>query len=303
MILFRLPPDHATAGGIGRTYAMHMAAALTGHGHPATVTDRPAQPGDIIIADGLVLSSANDPACTVALLHHAASRAPGPDRQPTEQTLAGLLPRVRRVICTSASTAARVHETYGVTARVVMPGASVRPRAVPPAGPLPILSAGVLTRRKGYDALLAALSRLMDLDWTLTIAGHTGRDPAWEQALLAQAASLGDRVHWVHNPDRAALDTLFATAGLFVLLTRWEGYPAAMAEALGRAIPCVGTSAAYEGLPEHAGIVVTTDDAATLSKVLRRAVADAGLRAQMAQNAIVLPSWADQAALFAAAIA
>ena len=312
MIQFCLPPPATAAGGPGLTYACRMAEALTTLGLPASVdataTAWPAA-GPIVI-DGLLLPTLPITQCAgaVGLLHHAASRPIGGERPGIEQALRDRLPALRRVLCTSQSTADRVLATFGITAVVVPPGADRLPAAVRPPGPVRILSAGVLTARKGHDTLIQALSCLPDLDWTLTIAGQGGRDPAWEAALSHAATQPGaaGRVSVIRDPDRAALDALYASAGLFVLLTRWEGYPAAVAEALGRAIPVVTTAAGTAGLPPGA-LVVDLADLPTLSKTLRRAVFDPALRHSLAVAAAragaALPEWATQAALFAAALA
>ncbi len=310
LIQFCLPPAADTAGGIGRWYATRMADALQALGHPATVTDGAAAPG-LRVIDGLLLPSLplESVAGAIGLLHHAASYPAGAAAQQPgfEHALHARLPLLRHAVCTSQTTADRLLSSFGVTATVVPPGADRLPPAMPAAGPAAIVSTGVLTRRKGHDLLLQALAPLADLDWTLTIAGHDGRDPAWADALERSAAApgLAGRVRILRQPDRAVLDTLMAGAGLFVLLTRWEGYPAAIAEALGRSVPVVTTAAGAAGLPPGP-LVVDAGDGPTLSKVLRRVLYDAPLRqslaADSARAAAALPAWATQAALFARAI-
>ncbi len=185
---------------------------------------------------------------------------------------------------------------------VVVPGAHDLPRNVAADGTCRILSVGVLTPRKGHDALLRALARLRDLDWSLTIAGSAGRDPGHAAYLAALVPELGlaDRVRLLADPNDAALDALWREAQLFALTTRWEGYAAGVAEALRRGIPVVVTEGGGALVPMSAGAVCALEDEPTLSKCLRRVVFDAALRAEMAEGAWRagqgLPSWQDQAA-------
>ena len=310
MIQFCLPPAADAAGGIGRWYATHMVQALHALGHGAAVMDRVPPAGRRII-DGLLLPSIPPEQLSgaIGLLHHAASRpagasAPSPE---LERALHERLPRLHRVVCTSQSTADRILASFGVSATVIPPGADRHPPATPLTGPVSVVSAGVLTPRKGHDLLLEALKPLSDLDWTLTIAGHDGRDPAWADALerSGTAPGLAGRVHVIRQPDRATLDTLMASAGLFALLTRWEGYPAAIAEALCRSVPVVTTEAGAAALP-LGPLLVDPADIPTVSKVLRRVLCDAALRQDLAtaaaRAAAALPDWPTQAAAFARAI-
>ena len=104
------------------------------------------------------------------------------------------------------------------------------------------------------------------------------------------------------DPDDAALEQEWRTAHLFALATRWEGYPAAVAQALRRGLPVATTTEAAGLVPQTAGILAPVDDHATLSKGLRRMVFDEALRAAMADAAWKagqhLPGWADQAKRF-----
>ena len=186
---------------------------------------------------------------------------------------------------------------------VVVPGAHDLPHNVAAGGTCRILSVGVLTPRKGHDVLLRALARLRDLDWSLTIAGSAGRDTAHTAYLTALIPELGltDRVRILADPDDATLDALWREAHLFALATRWEGYPAGVAEALRRGVPVVVTEGGGALVPMAAGAVCALEDEPTLSKCLRRVVFDAALRAEMAEAAWQagrdLPGWPAQAGL------
>ena len=322
-IAFALPRPDAAQGGDGALYAERMATELRRRGHDVAVLqdDEPAfPPGAVPVVDGLLLPALlprldelvrRD---AVALVFHASARA-GRDpavRPAVQAAERAMLPALRRVVATSTAVAERLVAEFGVASGAVSvapPGLDELPRSWGPgstgAGACRILSVGVLTPRKGHDVLLRAVGRLGDLQWTLDIAGADGRDPAHAGHLAELAAdpALDGRVRLVRNPEPAALDALWRNADLFALATRWEGYPAAVAEAMRRGLPLLvsaGGSAA-DLVPLDAGLACALDDEPTLSKCLRRLVFDRSLRADMAEASWAagrrLPGWPEQAAL------
>jgi glycosyltransferase involved in cell wall biosynthesis len=246
----------------------------------------------------------------IALVFHPTARAGrNPAARPAVQAAEkAMLPALRRVVATSAEVAARLVDEFGVAAgavHTVAPGMDLLPRTPGNAeGPCRILSVGVLTPRKGHDLLLRALARLGDLDWTLDIAGADGRDPAHAGALAEIVSTLGlqSRVTLRRNPDAAALDALWRAADTFALPSRWEAYPAAVAEALRRGLPMlIGAGGAAAAMaPAAASLACALDDEPTMSKCLRRLVYDRALRMDMAAASWAagqeLPGWTEQAA-------
>lgn len=147
-----------------------------------------------------------------------------------------------------------------------------------------LLAVGRLCPQKGFDLLLPALAtlRASSPGAHLTVVG-TGPD---EAALREQAARLGlaDRVTFhgfVENPY-----PLMRAADVFVLSSRYEGFPNAALEALACGTPVV--AAACPGVP---GLVVPgvngwlapAEDVAGLADALVRAVRT---RDQLARSAI-----------------
>lgn len=318
-IAFALPRPDPTQGGSSTLYADRMAAALRDLGHEVSVTqdDDPIfLPGAVPVVDGMLVPTMvprldelvrRD---AIALVFHPTARAGrNPAARPAVQAAEkAMLPALRRVVATSKEVAARLVDEFGAAAgavHTITPGMDPLPRSPGnPGGACRILSVGVLTPRKGHDLLLRALARLGDLDWTLDIAGADGRDPAHAAALAEIVSTLGlqPRVTLRRNPGAAALDALWRDADMFALPSRWEGYPAAVAEALRRGLPLlIGAGGAAAAMaPAAASLACALDDEPTMSKCLRRLVYDRTLRTDMAAASWAagqeLPGWAGQAA-------
>ena len=124
-----------------------------------------------------------------------------------------------------------------------------------------VVTAGRLEHQKAHDLLLQAFAASPACQgFDLVILGKG----SLEDRLKAQAAELGlsDRVHFpgfVANPW-----AYFAKASLFVLPSRWEGFPTVVAEALACGAPALVTDCDFgpSEIVEHgrSGWVVPTDD-------------------------------------------
>lgn len=318
-LAFAIPAPAETGSGGGTDYIYGIASALRTLGHEVEIvcgTDPAFPPGAVPIIDGMLLPRLRPrlnelvSEDAIVVVHHvsaAAGRKEGM-RGRVREIEREMLPRFRRVIATSHAVAERLAGEFGISARPVPPGLGDLPRTRPADDPVTVLAVGVLTRRKGHDKLLRTFARLTDLPWRLVIAGDAGRDPTHAAELSASIEELGlaRRATLLPNPAPPVLDREWRTASVFALATRWEGYPAAVAEALRRGIPVVVSDGSGAGaiVPDEAGVICSTDDMATFGKCLRRLLCDTELRADMAQAAWQagqeLPSWNERANEFAA---
>lgn len=342
-ICFIVPAPFATVSG-GYAYDRRMVAGLRAAGHGVEVVELAgrhpladdtarvvaseiwdALPQDARpVIDGLALAAFRAQADELAdrgaigLIHHPTSLETGQsdhDRASLRDAEQLLMPRLASVIVTSEPTRDRLTADFGVMRgriSVVVPGTDDLPRCMGSGWPsCHILSVGTLVPRKGHDVLLRALSRLLDLDWQLTVVGSPERDRVHARMLFTLVGELGIASHvaFAGEIDDAALEALWQESDLFALATRWEGYGMAVAEALKRGLPiAVSAGGATASLvPVGAGMISPPGDPEHLSEALRRVISSPALRRHMANVAYeagrALPSWLAQTQAFAGALA
>lgn len=151
--------------------------------------------------------------------------------------------------------------------------------------------------RKGIDTLVEAWNRLENTDASLELIGETDADPAYATAVRSMiAAGRGDViVSGVVDDER--LEHAYATAGVFVLPSRYEGYGMVYAEALLHGLPVVACTVGPvpEVVGSEAGLLVPPDDPAALAAALAALFGDGKMWELMAQAAVrrgrELPTW------------
>ena len=340
---FAVPGDLATPTG-GYAYDRRMIAELgklgwqidvvdLGDGFPwpggemrkAALARLNAVPaGRAIVVDGLALGVLPDAAVAlgsrnplIALVHHPLATESGLTAQQSEDLRTSeraALAAARGVIVTSNATARQLVADYGVPRDCIT---VARPGNDPVAmsqgsrdGTVHLLSVGAVVRRKGFDVLIAALAKLIDLPWRLTIAGDRGRDPKAAAQLDDDIArhKLCHRVAVLGAVTAQQLSQLYAAADLFVLASRFEGYGMAYAEAIAHGLPVIGTTAGAipETVPAGAGVLVAPDDVKTLTAALREIIGNPKQRERLAESArkaaAQLPTWPESAKLFLRAL-
>lgn len=332
---FAIPGDLGTPTG-GYIYERRLLEGLQAQGRdtaylklgasfpdatPGDMADAIAQlqglePDRAVILDGFVSATLDTDALaglhvpSVAMVHHPLALETGLDaarREHLYRLERANLEHVAHVLVPSPATAAMLTGAYGVLAEritIARPGTArpAGPRA--PVDPPLILSVGIQHPRKGHDILLKALARLIHLDWTAVIAGKVyDAEHAAALGRLHDELGLGARVRLAGYVSDAELATLYASASLFALATRYEGYGLVFDEALAHGLPIVScrTGAVPDTVPAKAGRLVPVDDVAALSEALAGLLEDADARGACAEAARAagaeLPGWDDTAAV------
>ena len=184
--------------------------------------------------------------------------------------------------------AARVYVTrnpFVPRAAAAVPAAQLRSvLGLPERVPI-LLFVGRLVEWKGLPELLTAAAQVFSRSpGHLLIAGE-GPERA---ALQQRAAGLGltRSLSLAGHLDADRLAAAYAVADVFVLPSRWEGFPYAILEAMDAGLPIVTT--AIRGMADHLrdgvhGLLVPPGDAPALAAAVQRLLADAPLRARMGQ--------------------
>jgi glycosyltransferase involved in cell wall biosynthesis len=161
-----------------------------------------------------------------------------------------------------------------------VPDAAGEPIARPRAGPV-IGAVGRLEPQKGFDLAVRALTDVAGA--TLVLVGEGGERSALED--LARRLGVGDRVlfaGWVETPR-----AYFGTFDLFVLPSRFEGFPLVVLEALlaRSAVVAADVGSVAEAVRnEETGLLVPAGDPTALAAGVRRLLGDADLRSRLGEQ-------------------
>jgi GalNAc-alpha-(1->4)-GalNAc-alpha-(1->3)-diNAcBac-PP-undecaprenol alpha-1,4-N-acetyl-D-galactosaminyltransferase len=150
-----------------------------------------------------------------------------------------------------------------------------------------MLAVGRLDRQKGFDVLLRAFALVAPefSNWHLVILGEGDERP--RLSALAHQLGIADRVSLpgvVSDPERVMADS-----HLFVLSSRYEGFPNALLEAMACGMPVVSTDCPSgpreiirDGLD---GLLVPVDDPVALAHAMGSLMGDEHARAALGQRA------------------
>ncbi len=150
-----------------------------------------------------------------------------------------------------------------------------------------LLAVGRLDMQKGFDLLIEAFARIAVSrpDWNLTIAGE-GPERTRLEAQAAEAGLAGR----VAMPGRVGgISALMRQSDLFVMSSRFEGFPNALLEAMACGVACVSfdcpsgpSDIIHDGVD---GVLVPTITAGALADALLGLTGDKDLRARLASEA------------------
>ncbi|MET8119828.1 glycosyltransferase family 4 protein [Micromonospora sp. NPDC005189] len=275
-----------------------------------------AAPDDaVVLLDGLIASTVPD----LLAPHASRLRLVVLVHMPLDdEAEARALATARAVVTSSVWTGRQLvarHPALADRIRAAPPGVRPAPLAPGSADGNRLLCVAAVSRHKGHDVLVDALSALAGVPWTLVCAGTLTREPDLVQRLRDRLAGAGlaDRVRLAGPLTGEALDAAYAAADLLVLPSRGETYGMVVTEALARGLPVLGTEVG--GLPEALGrtpdgdlpgLLVPPDDPAALAGALSWWLGDAELRARLRRAALArrdtLTDWPVTTALLAAVL-
>jgi glycosyltransferase involved in cell wall biosynthesis len=149
-----------------------------------------------------------------------------------------------------------------------------------------ILTVGRLTAQKGLGDLLSSFAKASPNlpSARLVIAGDGPERPRLEEIIAS--LQLGDRVRLLGNVERP--DDLYRAADLFVLASRYEGFPFAMLEAMAAGLPVLATRfGGADEMVEHGreGLLVSEGDIEGLADAIGALLDDRGRMSEMARSA------------------
>jgi glycosyltransferase involved in cell wall biosynthesis len=185
---------------------------------------------------------------------------------------------------------------------VVPPGLDGTPEGVGPQvqgdGSVRALCVAQWIERKGILTLVEAWALRERKGAVLELIGETDADPDYA-VLVGDAIEAAPRGSIVVSGrvDDAALGASYASADLFVLPSRYEGYGIVYAEALARGLPIVACDVGPvpDLVGREAAVLVQPDDKEELSAALDLLIGDSALRASMSaaasRRAARLPRW------------
>lgn len=177
---------------------------------------------------------------------------------------------------------------------VTWPLPAQAPRLIPPQpeGWSTLLTVGRLSEEKGFHRLIAIFQAMAAHfpQWRLVILGEGPE----RKALEAQVRSAGLQQR-ILLPGRAGnVGEWYAAADLYVLSSRFEGFPNTLAEAMAHGLPAVAFDCdtgprdiIRDGVD---GVLVPAGDTTAMESALRRLMGDAPLRQQLGAEAVEIRS-------------
>lgn len=128
-------------------------------------------------------------------------------------------------------------------------------------------------RQKDHDTLFAALAELKDLTWRIDLVG----DGPLLETYRARAAALGIVERTAFLGQRDDVPELLDRSDIFLLVSRWEGFPRSTIEAMRAALPVlisdVGGSAEAV-IPGKTGYLIPREDSRVLADLIRGLLKD-----------------------------
>ncbi len=181
------------------------------------------------------------------------------------------------------------------TKAVVIPNAIASPTETPVAPPVNkpfAFAAGRLSHEKGFDILIEGFAKIANKfpQWMLIIAG----DGPEREKLTKQVNTCGlnDRVQFLGV--RKDIHDLYQQADIFVLPSRYEGFPNALCEAMamGTAVIATDCHSGPKDIVKDAvdGFLVASENSSELARSLEHLMSNEAIRKEVGNNATRIKS-------------
>lgn len=249
------------------------------------------------LRDGVVI--AGRPALNVAIARYASSRVVriGEDHLNFRTYRPGLVTAMRKWYPKLDAVTVLTSETAAAYERELGPGVrtALLPNMLPTVGaaraPLDnrvVIAAGRLTKQKGFDLLIDAWARV------------ARRHPDWKLRIFGSGVLKNDLAQQIADKDLAGhvelmgqtkkLHEEMAGASIYVLSSRFEGFPMVLLEAMTHGLPCVAYDC-YTGPADiltdgHDGVLVKPRDRRALATALSDLMADPERRRTLGAHAL-----------------
>lgn len=149
-----------------------------------------------------------------------------------------------------------------------------------------ILNVGSLAIQKNQDLLIKAFSNINNPDWTLVLVGDGELSSQYHN--LIHSLNLNEKVKLVGNIRN--IEDYYNSASIFVLTSRYEGFPNALIEAMYFGLPCISTdcpSGPSEIIKSGTnGYLIPVESQLELENKLQKLMKDENLREKFSKNAI-----------------
>jgi glycosyltransferase involved in cell wall biosynthesis len=147
------------------------------------------------------------------------------------------------------------------------PVAFRRELAIGDGAPLAVFVGRLDVLRKGLDVLVDGIGEASD--WHVALVGPAFRNVDRLERQI-DTAGIRDRVHMVGERHGERLMEALAAADVFALLSRWEGLPMSLLEALSVGTPAIVSRAVERAVPVHAAGAGWVVDDQELGGLLRQ---------------------------------
>lgn len=148
-----------------------------------------------------------------------------------------------------------------------------------------ILSVGSLEQMyKSPDILLKSISEVVRKGYDVTL--NWLGDGLYKSQMMDLAENLGiqNHVNFLGNVGKDEVRTQMQHATVFALVSRTEGLPRAMVEAMANSLPCIGTKVG--GIPEllQSDCLVDVNDITATSNLIIKFITDINFRAKQSER-------------------